>query len=193
MPVTVKIQGGDLKGLKKYLEGYLKDPNPGVIVGALSGATYSEGPLAGEPVAQNLARHEFGTATIPARAPLRSTLAKKKKEWTGDVADYLRAYKGDLRAALTEAGEVMAADIQQSFEEGLEPPLKPATVERKKRITREGGVSGKYKTGKRKGEYKQGDYAAHADKPVMLTGQSQKAIQAEYVDNLTAIGGGGKR
>ena len=167
MGVKVTVRGGELKGLRKYLAHLLENPKPGVKVGVLDGAAYSDGPLAGEPVAQNLARHEFGTESIPARAPFRSTLEKKKGEWSKGTADYLKAASGsgkmNIRAALTQMGDAAAMDIQQSFEDGLEPELKEATIRRKEKM----------------------GYGTHAAKPVMLTGQSQKAITSEYVDDIT--------
>lgn len=207
------IKGGNLPGMRKYLEKILADPNPGVKVGVLDGATYGDGPLAGESVAQNLARHEFGaeikkeartqtlyfkqdkngtvgnrfvkkdksnfsqeanvgahTYDIPARAPFRKTIEKKKADWAKEAGVYLAASSGhvDIRAALTQVGDAMAMDIQQAFKDGLEPALKEATIKRKTKM----------------------GYGAHADKPVMLTGTAQHSIASAYVDDLSTVEGG---
>ena len=183
---------GDLNNLKAYLKSLTESPAPGVKVGVQAGSTYSEGPLAGQSVAVNLARHEFGApkAGIPARAPFRTTLAKKKGQWAKDAAAYLMRSAGhiDPKAALTAVGDVMAMDIQQSFNDGLEPALKPATIRAKMRITREGTKTGKKKSGKNKGQYFEGDYIGSASTPVVLTGTAQKSITSVYVDDVTKVG-----
>ncbi|MDL2315506.1 hypothetical protein LJC59_00285 [Desulfovibrio sp. OttesenSCG-928-A18] len=168
MSVTVTIDGGSLSRLKGRLKELLKDPSPGVKIGVMEGTTYSEGPLAGESVAVNLARHEFGTEDIPARAPLRRTVEAQKRDWAKAGASYLSDFASsgkDIRVALIQVGEVAAMDIQQAFEDGLSPPLQEATIRRKEKM----------------------GYAAHASKPVILTGQSQRAITAEYAPDIKAV------
>lgn len=167
--ITVTIKGGGLPRIKKYLEALAAGAKGGVKVGVLNGATYSEGPLAGELVAQNLARHEFGTVHIPARAPFRSTIAEKQKQWAELAADYLSRSAGEVdpRAALTQVGDMMAMDIQAAFETGLSPTLKGATVRHKTKM----------------------GYSAHASTPVMLTGTAQRSITSEYVDDISTVGG----
>lgn len=166
---TITIKGGDLPGLKKYLKTLAAGAKGGVKVGVLNGATYSEGPLAGEFVAQNLARHEFGTEHIPARSPFRSTIAEKQKQWAELAAVYLSRSAGEigLKAALTQVGDMMAMDIQAAFETGLLPALKDATVTLKTKM----------------------GYGAHASTPVMLTGTAQRSITSEYVDHNSTVGG----
>lgn len=105
------------------------------------------------------------TITIPARAPLRSTLAKKEGEWLKTLIELLKANPGKVKNALNGLGMQMAKDIQQSFEDGLEPPLKASTIRQKE---------------------KEG-YTAHASKPVMRTGVTQEAIEHEYVTDLGAL------
>lgn len=185
MAVSVKVSGG--KAWKKALNPYVENENPGVVVGALEGATYAMGPLAGELVAANLARHEFGTEHIPARAPMRSTLAKMKGEWVKTLIALLKANPGKIQDMFNATGMRMAKDIQQSFEDGLEPPLKEETVERKRTMGKDGKKLGKVKRGKRKGEQKTGPYAVHADKPIMLTGETQKSIEYEWIEDLRTI------
>ncbi len=187
--VTIK---GDLNNLKAYIKSLTKANHAGVKVGVQAGATYSEGPLAGQSVAVNLARHEFGApkAGIPARAPFRTTIAKKKTQWVKEAGGYLKASAGhiDPEAALTAVGDVMAMDIQQSFNDGLEPALKPATIRAKMRITREGTKTEKKKSSKNKGQYFEGDYIGSASTPVVLTGTAQKSITSVYVDDITTVG-----
>ncbi len=94
----------------------------------------------------------------------------------------------DPKAALTAVGDVMAMDIQQSFNDGLEPALKAATIRAKMRITREGTKTEKKKSGKNKGQYFEGDYIGSASTPVVLTGTAQKSITSVYVDDVTKVG-----
>lgn len=157
---NIKVSGG--KAWKRAIAPYLEHENPGVNVGVLPGATYNTGPLAGELVAPNLAKHEFGDEHTPARSPFRSTLERKKGEWVRAMVGILKANPGKIEMALNAVGMQAAKDIQQSFEDGLEPQLKPETVKRKQEM----------------------GYAAHADKPVMLTGEAQKSIEHEYVTDL---------
>ncbi len=201
--ITTKMSGG----LEKYIAELVAANGAGVRVGALAGATYIDGPLAGESVAVNLARHEFGaevkkeardatvyfkknkdgsvgnlfvkkdksdfaqdvnigahTFKIPARAPIRTTMFKKEIEWRREILSYLKAYSSvegiDFKAALTEVGDIMAQDIQDAFTNGLLPPLKPSTIKQK---------------------IKKG-YGAHAGLAVVLTGQAQRSITAEYIE-----------
>lgn len=163
MAASVKVSGG--KAWKKALTPYVENENPGVVVGALEGATYAMGPLAGELVAANLARHEFGTEHIPARAPMRSTLAKNKSKWIKDLIDILKANPGKIKVAFNAVGMQAAKNIQDSFEDGLAPPLKEETVKRKIAM----------------------GYAAHAQKAVMLTGETQKSIEHEWKEDLGAL------
>lgn len=163
MAASVKVSGG--KAWKKALNPYVENENPGVVVGALEGATYAMGPLAGELVAANLARHEFGTEHIPARAPMRSTLAKRKGEWARTLIALLKANPGKFRDMFNAMGMQMAKDIQQSFEDGLKPPLKEETVKRKIAL----------------------GYGSHAQKAVMLTGETQKSIEHEWKEDLGAL------
>lgn len=158
--VTTKMAGG----LEKYIAELVAANGSGVRVGSLGGAIYNGGPLNGEPVAVNLARHEFGTQDIPARAPIRTTAEKKKNDWAKELAGYLREYaQGEslnIPAALVEAGDGFATDIQDAFADGLSPALKPATVARKIKM----------------------GYGAYATTPVVLTGQAQRSITAEYIE-----------
>jgi hypothetical protein len=163
MAVSVQVVGREqlLEKIRSRLKRFMKDGQE-LNVGILGGSTYVDGPLAGELVAPVLAYHEFGTKRIPARAPLRSTLEKKKHDWVGLLAALLQAYAGRadravVENALTALGEKAAKDIQRAFEEGLPPPLKAATVKRKEKM----------------------GYPAHAQKAVMLTGSTQQAISYE--------------
>ncbi|MDR2947120.1 MAG: hypothetical protein LBV79_10290 [Candidatus Adiutrix sp.] len=184
---NVKIKGLELPGLKALISKFTASPNPGVKVGVQEGAKYDQGPLAGESVAQNLARHEFGTKDIPARAPFRTTLERKKGDWAKEFAGRLtKVLSGEsgIAAALTGTGNAMAMDIQDSFEEGLAPQLKMSTIKQKMRMTREGKLTKRSK----KGSYTAGDYAGSAFQPVVLTGTAQQSITAEYVDDISTAG-----
>ncbi|MDR3037878.1 MAG: hypothetical protein LBV21_01065 [Candidatus Adiutrix sp.] len=121
--VTAKLTGGDK--WRQALEPYLEAGRASVKVGILGGATYSDG----SPAAAIAAIHEFGTANIPPRSFLRSTLAEKHKEWAEAGGQMLAITKGDARKALAFTGELSSKDIQAKLSEGrVTPALKAATV-----------------------------------------------------------------
>lgn len=107
------------------------------------------------------------TYNIPARAPFRKTVEKRKAEWAKTFAEFFRKNQGRVEPALTELGEVMVFDIQQAFDDGLSPELATRTVEAKRRM----------------------GYGENAEKPVVLTGVAKQSITAEYTGNLDSEGG----
>lgn len=132
MAVSVKVSGGDQ--WKAALKPYAQGNGMHVRVGILEGATYSgETAPPGTPVAAIAAIHEFGTAHIPARSFMRSTVNKHQKDWIKMAVAYLKANPGKLKNAFILVGEVASKDMQEAIEWGIDPPLAPQTIARKSR------------------------------------------------------------
>lgn len=104
-----------------------------VAVGAISGAGGDDG-HGGLTNAQLLGIHEFGTATIPERAPIRTAFDVKGSSWATLAAKLLGNVLGGKTtavAALGLLGQRAVADIRRVITARLPPPLKDATVARK--------------------------------------------------------------
>ena len=158
MAASVNISGGDK--WKDTLKPYVDNSGTLLKVGLLEGATVSgEAGDAALPVAAIAAFHEFGTAQIPARSFMRSTLEKRGKDWVKVAVAYLKANPAKIVEALASVGEVAAKDIQVTIEAGIAPALKPATIKAKMR-------RGKTKEGK-------------PELPLVDTGAMQEAITYE--------------
>lgn len=127
--VKVQVSGG--KAWKKTLTPYIDNADTVAKVGILEGAKYAQGPNAGELVAPIAAIHEFGTANIPARSFIRSTMAKKKAEWIKFLTAYLKANPGKVVQGFTAVGEQAAKEMMQAIEDGIAPPLAYETILRK--------------------------------------------------------------
>lgn len=137
MALTADIQGSALEGLKRMLAGLVKGPK-GVRVGVLEGATNEDG----KSVAEYAAYNEFGTATIPPRPFLRTTISEKGQEWGALAKAFLqagiKAGAADAgRRALEAAGRQAQVDIQDKIMSNMPPPNTPATAARKAK--RKGG------------------------------------------------------
>ena len=79
--------------------------------------------------------HEYGTSTIPARAPIAKTILARRR----DIAELQvrmckRILAGQLtaRRGLELMGVQIVAWIKETIVAGLEPPNAPATIARKK-------------------------------------------------------------
>ena len=78
--------------------------------------------------------HEYGTDTIPARAPIAKTMYARR----ADIAAlHIRAFKAvlsgemDARKALGLIGVQVVAWIKETIRAGLTPPNAPSTIARK--------------------------------------------------------------
>lgn len=153
MPV-VSVKGGD--AWKKKVQAIAqKAGGHEVQVGIPEGATSSHG----TPMAQIGAAHEYGTATVPQRSFLRSTLAERKQEWRNAIFNALKGHAEKVESALDLAGQVAALDIQVKIEGGIEPALKDATIKRKTKL----------------------GYGGHAALPLVLTGEMLRSIAHQVV------------
>lgn len=165
MAVSVKITGGE--AWKKALEPYADGEKIELQAGIFEESTYPDGLS----VATIAAAHEFGTANIPARSFLRSTLVKKAGEWSNDLAALLKANPGEIKKSLETLGDVIVADISQTIEDGISPALEPETVEAKRRR----GKNNKTVNIKRnKG-------VSNPELPLVDTGTMQRAIESKVV------------
>ena len=126
---TRYVNGGDnlqrrLNEIAKKVEKASK-----VRVGFLEGATYPDG----KPVAMIAAIQEFGAPSrgIPPRPFFRNMVSGHSAEWPEQIAAQLPANGYDAEKTLGQMGAVIAGELRQSIVDTNDPPLKPATVERK--------------------------------------------------------------
>jgi hypothetical protein len=98
-------------------------------VGFLEGATYPDG----TPVAMVAAIQDFGApgAGIPPRPFFRNMIAEKSPGWGPATGKLLVANNYDVDKTLSQVGEGIKGQLQQSIHDTNSPPLKPATIKRK--------------------------------------------------------------
>lgn len=118
---AITISGGDK--WKAYLERLAQKAE--VRAGVLEGATTTEG----QSVAQYAAYNEFGTARIPARPFMRTTLQKQRGEWVQGLGRLLASR--DPEQALHFVGRRMEDDIRTKILSNMAPANAPSTVARK--------------------------------------------------------------
>ena len=114
-----------------------------VRVGVLADAPKKEGTRTGKrgrqiqqaaTLAQVAAAHEFGTDKIPQRSFIRATVDLKASEIRAQqesLAAQVIAGKITPEVAMERLGIFTQGLIQARIAEGIDPPLKPATVARK--------------------------------------------------------------
>lgn len=106
-----------------------------VRAGVLEGATTTEG----QSVAQYAACNEFGTARIPARPFMRSTLTEQRRAWINGFSALLKAGRTPDEA-LRRVGERMARNIKDKILSNMEPANAASTIARKNK--KEAGRAG---------------------------------------------------
>jgi hypothetical protein len=123
------IRGGTKVAARLAEIGRLIKGADSVKVGFLAGAKYPDG----TPVAMIAAIQEFGApaAGIPPRPFFRKMIAAKQGEWPKAIAALLKANNYNAAQTLRQTGEAVAGQLKQSIVDTNEPPLKPATVQRK--------------------------------------------------------------
>ncbi len=119
-------------GLEKWIRD-LKErlkSNSVVQVGFMEDKTYPDGTS----VALVAAVQDFGAPSrgIPPRPFFRNAIAKGKSSWYEEAKALLKKHDYDVHATLVELGQVVEGDIKRSINETNDPPLKPATIKRKK-------------------------------------------------------------
>ena len=130
MKSAYRVSGNGLKRLQasaKQLAG-----KPRVKIGVLGGGDH--GPDLTN--AELATIHEFGAprAGIPERSFLRGTFDAKNREWQKFAEKLLKAIAAgriDADQALGLLGERAVADVRKTIRNGIDPPLKAATVRRK--------------------------------------------------------------
>jgi hypothetical protein len=103
-------------------------------VGYFESAKYTDG----TPVASIAAVHEFGYAEgkIPPRPTMRPTIAKKSGEWSKNFGGGAKAIAAGTMTAtqvMEAVGMAAAGDVRKTIAELKAPPLKEATIDRRKR------------------------------------------------------------
>lgn len=131
-----KKDTGDVSVWKKLLSA-LKRREPYVRVGILSSEQHSEGMT----VLEIAIIHEFGApgAGIPQRSFIRGTVELKRDEIDAMIVKLSRRLltEGSIKRGETPAdmlnilGAWLASEIKKYIADGIDPPLKPATIEAK--------------------------------------------------------------
>lgn len=101
-----------------------------VDVGAFGGVHSS-----GLTIAELLAIHEYGTATVPARAPMATTFVQSRKSIGSFMAKVTKAVVEENKMTpdqgMALVGEFCVSEIRKTIIAGLAPPLEPETIKRK--------------------------------------------------------------
>lgn len=122
-------KGGEL--VKAYLAGLATKlaGQPRVRAGFLRGATYPDGTS----VPMVAATNEYGVPSHnqPPRPFFRIMVEAHRKEWPKEIAEDLKFTNFDAAKALDLMGQRLKAEIQDSINELMSPPLAPATIKRK--------------------------------------------------------------
>lgn len=122
--MSATLKGGDrlIRRLQEMAQAQGK-----VRAGILENATNHE---TGEPIAPYAAFNEYGTADIPARPFMRSTIQREGKTWSKGLVRMLTNGR-DVQGALKLTGMRMAEDIQATINSNMAPPNSPATIRAK--------------------------------------------------------------
>jgi len=103
-----------------------------VLVGVRGNAGDSED---GTPLAVIAAANEFGTATIPERSFLRSTVESNRDKYAADlqqvVEDVVDGKANAMEQGLNRLGVEAVADVQRTMRELDDPPNAASTIARK--------------------------------------------------------------
>lgn len=154
--LSVEVTGGNM--YKQVLKK-LADMKLSVKAGIFANATTTDG----KSIAEYAIYNEFGTATVPPRPFMRTTVKDKQIKWykviTAAVLQGNFRDKATWKRAVVLCGESMKADIQNTIQNGSFAPNAPATVEAK---TRKGKVE--------------------PDHPLIDTGQMLAAVNYEVIE-----------
>jgi len=98
-------------------------------VGFLEGAKYPDGTS----VAMVAAIQNYGAPSrgIPPRPFFSNMVAEKSPEWPAAIAGLLKSTNYDVDATLTQTGEAIKGQLQDSINNGSYAPLKQSTIDRK--------------------------------------------------------------
>lgn len=105
----------------------LHESIPALVVGFLSTATYPDGTR----VAAVAAYNEYGTAKIPARPFMQTTVKMRKKKWAQWVAKKMKKGRMDADSTIKvmkQLGIIIQGDLQHTIRSYKFTPLAPSTV-----------------------------------------------------------------
>lgn len=123
------VRGGD--AVKAKLDKLAKAlAKPATLrVGFLEGARYPDG----TPVALIAAVQNFGAPSvgIPPRPFFSNMVRDKQSEWGPAIAALMVEHDYDAETVLRLTGEAIAGQLRQSIRDTNQPPLAPATIQRK--------------------------------------------------------------
>lgn len=85
------------------------------------------------PIAPYAAANEFGTTKIPKRPFLENTMKRYGKAWEKFLVAQLQRRNNDVKGALNAVGNAAVRDVIATIKEGNFEPLKPRTIEAKRR------------------------------------------------------------
>lgn len=85
------------------------------------------------PIAPYAAANEFGTTRIPKRPFLENTMNRYGKAWEKFLVAQLKRRNNDVSGALNAVGNAAVRDVIATIKEGNFEPLKPRTIEAKRR------------------------------------------------------------
>ena len=118
------------RGVKRLLDAVEQAKKKSLEIGCLD---------APPEVVEIMTHHEYGAprANLPRRSFLRSAIRDFRDKYNRVMKQLLTVWgKGDvsIEAVLTRLSAQVVGDIQQKIINGLLPPLKKATVDRKRRL-----------------------------------------------------------
>jgi hypothetical protein len=153
-----------------------------VRVGFLEGSTESDGTS----MPMVAAIQEFGApkAGIPPRPFMRTTVAKHKGEWAGQLAKVLVAQDYDAATALGQMGMLIGGEIQQSIADLTSPALSPVTLMLRKMRAADPSLKVTRKTvGEAAARVKAGETTSGVStKPLIDHGTMFQGVHHEVVD-----------
>ena len=123
------------RGFKRIKRLLTKASRRGPAVGVGAQAAEAKADHDGITNAELAAVHEFGKGNAPERSFLRSTFDENLRDYDRELtAIAKRTYDGSasLEGDLLLLGESMRSDVIQKIRSSIPPPLKSATVARKK-------------------------------------------------------------
>ena len=138
--IKVTFQGEDLTRWKKAMGSISSSFRAGVKAGILDNATNDDGDV----IAEYAAYNEFGTAKIPSRPFMRTTVKNKAHNWT---SLFMRVISGKvvsdasvIKRAFSLMGRTMQMDIKETIMGNMPPPNNPVYAALKQKEG--GGYSG---------------------------------------------------
>lgn len=112
--------------LRRILNSVNGESRTVLNVGFLEGSTYPDGTS----VPMVAAIQEFGAPKvgIPPRSYFRTMVARESPQWAPALGALLRDSDYDVRRTLTQMGEHVRGQLQQSIADLRDPPLSPVTL-----------------------------------------------------------------